>query len=120
MDCVTYTRITQKDQAGMAEVIHSLVKERQFQKPLERLIFAMVTGRILEPGSKPLLEHWVGKKAYINDLKKVDVHNLYRAMDVLIESNEKLQKEVFSAISRNMKLDVDLIFLDTTNTYFET
>ena len=34
----------------MAEVIHSLVKERQFQNPLERLIFAMVAGRILKRG----------------------------------------------------------------------
>ena len=105
---------------GMAEVIHSLVKERQFQNPLERLIFAMVAGRILEPGSKLSLEHWIAKKAYMNDLKQVDVHNLSRMMDVLIESDEKLQKEVFSAISRNTKLDVDLIFLDTTNIYFET
>ena len=35
---------------GMAEVIHSLVKERQFQNPLERLIFAMVARRILKRG----------------------------------------------------------------------
>jgi len=35
---------------GMAEVLHSLVKERQFQNPLERLIFAMVAGRILKRG----------------------------------------------------------------------
>jgi|GEM_PF-5493403 len=42
----------------------------------------MVAGRILEPGSKLSLEHWVSKKAYIDDLKEVDVHNLYRAMDV--------------------------------------
>ena len=34
----------------MAEVIHSLVKERQFQNPLERLIFAMVARRILKRG----------------------------------------------------------------------
>jgi len=105
---------------GMAEVIRSLVQERQFQNPLERLIFAMVAGRILEPGSKLSVEHWVGTRAYIRDLKEVDVHTLYRAMDVLIESNERLQKEVFSAVSRNTKLDVDLIFLDTTNIYFET
>jgi transposase len=80
----------------------------------------MVAGRILTPGSKLSLEHWVAKSAYIRDLKDVDVHNLSRAMDFLIESNEVLQHELFSKFAHTTKLDVDLIFLDTTNIYFET
>jgi transposase len=105
---------------GMAKAIKGLLKERQFATPVERLCFAMVSGRILAPGSKLSLEHWVSKKAYIKDLANVDVHNLYRAMDLLVESNEELQKQIFSEVSKNAHLDVDLIFLDTTNTYFET
>lgn len=80
----------------------------------------MVAGRILAPGSKLSLEHWVSRKAYINDLADVDVHNLYRAMDLLVASNQELQKQVFTAVAKYASLDLDLIFLDTTNTYFET
>lgn len=105
---------------GMANAIKGLLKDRQFSTPVERLCFAMVAGRILAPGSKLSLEHWVSKKAYIADLNDVDVHTLYRAMDLLVESNQELQKQVFSEVAKNARLDVDLIFLDTTNTYFET
>jgi len=105
---------------GMANVIKGLLKERQFSTPVERLCFAMVAGRVLSPGSKLSLEHWVSKKAYVPGLSEVDVHTLYRAMDLLVESNEALQKNVFTEVAKNARLDVDLIFLDTTNTYFET
>lgn len=105
---------------GIAKVIKELVKDRQFVTPIERLCFAMVAGRILSPGSKLSLEHWVSQKAFIKGLEAVDVHNLYRAMDFLIESNDELQKAVFTEVARSTNLDVDLIFLDTTNTYFET
>ncbi|MDX9828603.1 MAG: transposase, partial [Spirochaetia bacterium] len=108
------------NQLGIGRAIKALVKDRSFDIPIERLLFAMVAGRILAPGSKLSLEHWVSKKAYVNDLAEVDVHNLYRAMDLLIASNEELQKQVFTEVAKNASLDLDLIFLDTTNTYFET
>lgn len=104
---------------GMAKVVKGLLKERQFETPVERLVFAMVAGRILAPGSKLSLEHWVSKRVYIDGLTEVDVHALYRAMDLLVESNEALQKQVFTEVAKVSPLDVDLIFLDTTNTYFE-
>jgi Transposase len=105
---------------GLGKALKELLRERQFDIPMERLLFAMVAGRILAPGSKLSLEHWVSKKAYVNDLSEVDVHNLYRTMDLLLESNEELQKKVFAEVAKNAGLDLDLIFLDTTNTYFET
>ena len=55
----------------------------------------------------------------IPDLPYVDVHQLYRAMDLLVGSSEQLQHAIFQEVSKNMDLDVDLLFLDTTNTYFE-
>jgi len=108
------------NQLGIGRALRALVKDRQFDIPIERLLFAVVAGRILAPGSKLSLEHWVSKKAYINDLADVDVHNLYRAMDLLVASNEELQKQVFTEVAKHASLDLNLIFLDTTNTYFET
>jgi len=104
---------------GMSTAIQGLVKDRKFQNPIERMCFAMVAGKILSPGSKLSLEYWVEQKAYIRDLPEVDVHNLYRTMDLLVESNEQIQSAVFAEVAKNTRLDVDLIFLDTTNTYFE-
>ena len=104
---------------GMGKAISSLVEDRKFRNPIERMIFAMVAGRIVSPGSKLSIEHWVENKVLIPGLKKVDVHSLYRAMDLLVESDEQIQHAVFTSVAKEAKLELDLVFLDTTNTYFE-
>lgn len=104
---------------GMGEAIAGLVAERKFRTPVERMCFALVAGRILSPGSKLSLEHWVEKEVLIEGLPSVDVHNLYRTMDLLVGSSEAIQKAVFGEVSTRASLEVDLVFLDTTNTYFE-
>lgn len=41
-------------------------------------------------------------------------------MDLLLEHEESIQQNVFWATANLLNLTVDLIFFDTTNTYFET
>lgn len=65
------------------------------------------------------MEHWVQEEAFIPGLPEVDVHYLYRAMDFLLEASESIQEEVFFHVANLLNLEVDLIFLDTTTTYFE-
>lgn len=104
---------------GMGKAISSLVEDRKFRNPVERMVFAMVAARIVSPGSKLSIEHWVENKVLVPGLKEVDVHNLYRAMDLLVESDEQVQHAVFTSVAKEAKLELDLVFLDTTNTYFE-
>ncbi|GAB6277853.1 MAG: IS1634 family transposase [Rectinema sp.] len=104
---------------GMNQAIEGLLEERTYRTPVERLLFAMVSSRILAPGSKLSIEQWVEKHAFIPGLPAVEVHQLYRAMDLLVGSSEQLQHAIFQEVSKNMDLDVDLLFLDTTNTFFE-
>ena len=104
---------------GMGKAISSLVEDRKFRNPVERMVFAMVAARIVSPGSKLSIEHWVENKVLVPGLKRVDVHNLYRAMDLLVESDEQVQHAVFTSVAKEAKLELDLVFLDTTNTYFE-
>jgi hypothetical protein len=40
-------------------------------------------------------------------------------MDFLLESAEEIQRSVFSAVANLFNLEVDVIFFDTTTTYFE-
>ena len=104
---------------GMGLAVSKLVSDRSFRSPVERMCFALVAGRILDHGSKLSLEHWVENLAYIRGLAFVDVHSLYRVMDFMFESGDRIQQSVFTSVAKNAKLDVDVIFLDTTNTYFE-
>lgn len=104
---------------GMGLAVSKLVSDRSFRSPVERMCFALVAGRILDHSSKLSLEHWIENLAYVRGLASVDVHSLYRVMDFMFESGERIQQSIFKSVAKNAKLDVDVIFLDTTNTYFE-
>ncbi len=104
---------------GIDEVIAGALKRRDFTRPMERLLFAMVANRALAPGSKLAMENWVTEVAHVPELPAVEVYQLYGAMDFLLEAQEELQKAVFFNVATLLNLEVDVIFLDTTSTYFE-
>jgi len=104
---------------GVGRVVKDLLRHRQYEIPVERLLFGMVADRALAPSSKLHMEHWVAKEAHIEGLPEVQVHTLYRTMDFLLESAEEIQREVFFSVADLFNIEVDLLFLDTTTTYFE-
>jgi hypothetical protein len=104
---------------GLPAVFERLLGERSFRSPIERSVFAMVAQRAIDPGSKLAVESWVADEVFIPGLDEVDVQQLYRAMDVLLGAHDDIQSEVFWRVKNLFNLEVDLIFLDTTSTYFE-
>ena len=104
---------------GLDGVFERLLAERSFRTPVERLVFAMVAQRAIDPGSKLSVESWVADEVFIPELEVVDVQQLYRAMDVLLGAHDEIQREVFWRVKNLFNLEVDLIFLDSTSTYFE-
>jgi len=97
----------------------ALLRERAYEIDVERLLFALVANRALAPRSKLAVERWVGRKAWIEGLEEAGVHALYRAMDFLVEHAEEVQRAVFFSTATLLNLEVDLLFFDTTSTYFE-
>ncbi len=43
----------------------------------------------------------------------------YRAMDFLLDALEEITGEIFGSVAHLLNLDLDIIFVDTTSTYFE-
>ena len=107
------------ERLGIAAVLKKLAGKREFGVDVERLLFALVANRALAPSSKLAAEAWVGDVAYIEGLESVEVQQLYRAMDFLLEAHDEIQREVFWGVKNLFNLEVDLIFVDTTSTYFE-
>mgnify|MGYP002331866163 FL=1 len=101
------------------KTLKRLLKERNYRTPVERLLFALVANRALNPSSKLAMEPWVSEEVLIRDLPEVEVHQLYRAMDFLLEAAEEIQHDVFFEVANLFNLEVDLLLLDTTTTYFE-
>lgn len=104
---------------GIDKAIRKVAAEHAFTVPVERLLFALVANRALAPSSKLAAESWVEDVAFIDGLPGVEVQQLYRAMDFLLAAKKDIEREVFRSVSHLFNLEVDLVFVDTTSTYFE-
>jgi len=101
------------------QCIKRLLKSRGYEIPIERALFAMVANRALSPSSKLSCEKWIKEEAWIPSLEDISVHQLYRSMDFLAENHEEIQKDLFFSVGTVINLEVDLLYFDTTSTYFE-
>jgi len=104
---------------GIGEVLARLLEGRRLDPRAERAIFAMVANRALEPLSKLAATKWVAERAVVPGLDEVDEDTFYRAMDWLLEVEAELTEQVYWAVADLLNLEVDLLFFDTTSTYFE-
>ena len=107
------------DRLGIADELRRLLRERGFGVDVERVLFALVANRCLEPSSKRAATEWVEQDVVIPGLATLDVQHCYRAMDVLLEHGHLVQERVFFTVASLLNLEVDLLFFDTTSTYFE-
>nr|WP_020114926.1 IS1634 family transposase [Streptomyces bottropensis] len=85
----------------------------------ERVLFSMVANRALAPSSKLAAADWVTHDVHVDGLPATDDDACYRAMDWLHEVQDDLEKRVFDEVANLLNLEVDLLFFDTTSTYFE-
>lgn len=101
-------------------VMTRLLAGRKRDPRTERVLFALVANRALEPGSKLAAARWVSRRAHIEGLPETSDDACYRAMDWLLDIAPDLEKEVFWQVATLLDHEVDLLFFDTTSTYFET
>jgi hypothetical protein len=88
---------------------------------VERAIFAIVSNRLsVRPLSKLAGCEWVAQRAFIEGLVEVSDDECYRAMDFLHATLPELQERVFFTVANLLDLEVDLLFFDTSSTYWET
>jgi len=107
-------------QLGIGKAISRVVGSGRGRSGVERAIFTMVCQRCLEPASKLEATRWLGRDVVLDGVGGVDEDQLYRAMDFLLACSERVQESVFFSVAHLLNLEVDVIFFDTTSTYFET
>ncbi len=86
----------------------------------ERVLFGLVANRALAPSSKLAASEWMSRDVHIDGLGEVSDDACYRAMDWLHDVRGELEKQVYFQVADLLSLQVDLLFFDTTSTYFET
>ncbi|RFU18762.1 IS1634 family transposase [Geodermatophilus marinus] len=108
-------------QLGIGTALREVLGDRRFTTDVERMLFALVANRALAPTSKLAAAEWISSDVAIPGLAEATDDQAYRAMDLLIEADTdaKVQEAVFFAVANLLNLEVDLLFFDTTSTYFE-
>ena len=107
-------------QLGIGPAMRKLLTGRRRDDSAERVLFALVANRALEPSSKLAAARWISEDVLISGLPAASDDACYRAMDWLLEIKDTLEKKVFDNVADLLNLEVDLLFFDTTSTYFVT
>jgi hypothetical protein len=106
---------------GVDAALRSVLGARRFSTDMERVLFALVANRAVDPASKLAAAEWASCDAAVPGLGSMDEDHAYRAMDLLVaaDAQAKVQEAVFFAVADLLCLEVDVLFFDSTSTYFE-
>lgn len=118
--CWVADRLWQRLGVGAA-IIAAAGDRRLEAEAVERTIFAMVCNRMsVRPLSKLAGCDWIAERAFVEGLPSASDDACYRAMDFLHSVLPALQERVFFSVASLLDLEVDMLFFDTSSTYWET
>ena len=108
-------------QLGVDAALRQVLGGRRFTTDVDRVLFALVASRAVDPRSKLTAAERATCDAAISGLAAMDEDQAYRVMDLLIEADAQaqVQEAVFFAVADLLNLEVDVLFFDTTSTYFQ-
>ena len=108
------------EELGIGPTIRACVERANLTAPHETALFVMAANRLDDPVSKlACAERWLSDIAWLPEAAGLAVDQCYRALDFLTVWAEQIERDVFLRAADLFRLDVDLIFYDTTTAYFE-
>src|SRR5207247_9383156 len=109
------------ERLGIARAVMDAAADRRVDPvAVERVAFAMVANRLWPtPGSKLAGCDWVQRRVFIEGLAELSDDACYRTMDFLLEALPEISEAVFFSVAHLLNLQVDILFFDTTSTYWE-
>jgi len=106
---------------GIGKALRQAAAGRRLDGDLvERICFALVAQRALEPGSKLAATRWAAERVAVEGCPRFDADAAYAAMDFLAGALPEIAEGVFATTANLLNLVCDVIFVDTSSTYFET
>ncbi len=108
------------ERLGIGAAIRRVAAGRRLDgEAVERVVFSLVAQRALEPGSKLAGTKWVAERVAIEDCTGFSEDAAYAAMSFLLEALPEIASEIFGSVAHLLNLNLDIIFVDTTSTYWE-
>jgi transposase len=103
---------------GLKKTFQDIIRKDKRSAAYERALFAMTANRLCEPESKlGVWDRWL-ENVHLPDCGQLKLKQMYRAMDLLHEHSEEVEKTVFNHTADLFNLTVDVIFYDTTTASF--
>ena len=108
------------ERLGIADALMGIGEGRRLSSDVvEQVLFALVANRCLEPGSKLAATHWAQERVALVGCPAFDDDAAYVAMDFLLDALAEIAKGIFDRTASLLNLSCDVIFVDTSSTYFE-
>ena len=109
------------ERLGIGAAVRRVAAGRRLDgEATERVLFSLVAQRALEPGSKLAGTRWVAERVAIEGCAGFSDDAAYAAMDFLLDALPEIAGEIFGSVATLLNLDLDLVFVDTTSTYWES
>jgi transposase len=105
------------DEYRLDELFSDIIKPLKIKFDFFSSVFLMVLDRLCEPKSK-LKTHQ--KQEKYHRIKENSLQHLYRALDILADKKEDIEKYLFEANKSLFNTKVDIVFYDVTTLYFES
>lgn len=108
------------ERLGIGAAIRRVAAGRRLDgEAVERVVFALVAQRALEPGSKLSGTKWVAERVAIEGCAGFSDDAAYAALDFLLDALDEIAAEIFGSVAHLLNLDLDILFVDATSTYWE-
>lgn len=98
-------------------IFKACLKDRDMQFDVARMVKLMLADRLQCPCSKKRTYERQGKYRCSD---AIQLHHLYRALDLLADSKELVEKKLFGKNTELFDMCVDAVFYDVTTLYFES
>ncbi len=100
----------------MNEITHKILKNKRIKYDFIDVLKLMLVERLNIPCSK--LQNFHNQTEYLG-LGRVELHNLYRSLNILSASQNDIQKHFFSIHKDIFITDLTVVFYDVTTLYFD-
>jgi len=102
---------------GLDKILTSIASGTKISFDLSKTSFLMAVSHLLNPSSK--LSVYNNQDKYTG-LAPVGLNELYRSLDILAGSKEKIEKEIFETNTNLFNMSVDVVFYDVTTFSFSS
>lgn len=103
---------------GLREHLRRLARGKRLKFDFERMVFVQVLQRLLAPGSDLSGSKWV-KTVEGDGFEALRLEHFYRCLGLLWAKKETIEEGLYQRGLDLFNHELDLVFFDTTSTYFE-